>query len=454
MWLPLLVFWAVVQILKPLLHRQNAPTTIRISHLSLHLSTTALNSLPPFILRCIPQLTRDTKGGTVRRLSSIWDAGAVAAVAGIAVAQGVLLWAAVKGGAALWASLARSEAPANVMTLARRAAIPLESTAFSAGSAPPSDGLLLRPLIPGLTTPLSTLPMLLLALFVSQAWHELGHALAAASEHIPLVSTGIHLYLFLPTFYVSLPAPASTASQSPLTNLRITSAGVWHNLGMAGAVWLLSNEGGGASRWMLEKGAMDGVESGVKVVDVDKHSPLHSHLPPNSLITHLNDLELDSSDSPLSLWRSHLSRSSSATSVDDYSSLGWCLPSSSFSTSPDLPSSNCCASTSVTSASHSLCFEAASSSSSEPSFACLDPVPFFPPSETIPRRCLDQSSCLGAGDETVCARPASKEQVLRIGVAADDLGGEGRRTVIWQGDGRDVLRQGQLVSSAVKSNTC
>ncbi|CEQ39390.1 SPOSA6832_00924 [Sporobolomyces salmonicolor] len=452
MWLPFLVFWAVVQILKPLLHCQNGPVAIRISGLSLHLSTTSLNSLPPFLLRGVPQITRERKGGTVRRLSWIWDAGAVAAVGGMAVAQGVLLWAAVKGGTALWASLATSEATSYAMNLAKRAEIPLDSTSFSTGSAPPSDGLLLRPLllrlfqyhlvdfmmhIPGITTPLSTLPMLLLAL-----------------EHIPLLSTGIHLYLFLPTLYVSLPASTPATSQSPFTDLRVASAGVWHNLGMAGAVWMLSDEGGGVSRWMLEKGAMDGVDSGVTVVEVDEHSPLHSHLPPNSLITHLNDLELDSSDSPLALWRSYLSRPSPSTSVEDYTNLGWCLPSSSFSASPDLPNSNCCASTPVNSASHSLCFEAASPSSSEPFFACLDPVPFFPPSETIPRRCLDQSSCLNAGDETVCARPASKEQVLRIGVAADDTDGDGRRTVIWQGDSQDVLRQGQLGSFVLKSNTC
>ncbi|GAA5960555.1 hypothetical protein JCM21900_002840 [Sporobolomyces salmonicolor] len=322
MWLPFLVFWAVVQILKPFLHCQNGSVGIRISSLSLHLSTTSLNSLPPFLLRCIPQMTRERKGGTVRRLSWIWDAGAVAAVGGMAVAQGVLLWAAVKGGTALWASLATPEATTYAMNFAKRAEVPLESTSFSVGSAPPSDGLLLRPLIPGITTPLSTLPMLLLALFVSQAWHELGHALAAASEHIPLLSTGIHLYLFLPTLYVSLSAPAPATSQSPFTDLRVASAGVWHNLGMAGAVWMLSDEGGGVSRWMLEQGAMDGVESGVTVVGVDEHSPLHSHLPPNSLITHLNDLELDSSDSPLSLWRSYLLRPSSGTSFEDYTNLG------------------------------------------------------------------------------------------------------------------------------------
>ena len=42
-----------------------------------------------------------------------------------------------------------------------------------------SDSLLIKPVIPGWTSPLSDLPAFLLSFFVIQSFHELGHALSA-----------------------------------------------------------------------------------------------------------------------------------------------------------------------------------------------------------------------------------------------------------------------------------
>ncbi|KAL8292422.1 hypothetical protein RQP46_001034 [Phenoliferia psychrophenolica] len=100
-------------------------------------------------------------------------------------------------------------------------------------------------MIPGVTLPLSSLPLLILALFVAQSFHELGHALAAACESIPLLSTGVHLWVALPTFYVSLP---SATQSSPTSELRIATAGVWHNLILVAFYWLLSEQGAALGR--------------------------------------------------------------------------------------------------------------------------------------------------------------------------------------------------------------
>lgn len=77
--------------------------------------------------------------------------------------------------------------------------------------------------------------------------------------------------------------------------------------------------------------------------------------------------------------------------------------------------------------------------------ACLNPLPYFPPSKKIPPRCLDTSNCeeLDVG----CARPIDGEKVLRIGVSGEigrsDESGERSRTIVWQGDWKGVLEQGK-----------
>ena len=91
------LFW----ILLHLLHRPTTPlpttshppqTTLTLSHLSLHLSTTAFNDLPARLLRPFGK----------RTLRNVWDLGALVGVVGIAGAQVVLVWAAWRGLGTLW----------------------------------------------------------------------------------------------------------------------------------------------------------------------------------------------------------------------------------------------------------------------------------------------------------------------------------------------------------------
>lgn len=88
------------------------------------------------------------------------------------------------------------------------------------------------------------------------------------SEYVPILSTGLHLYIILPTFYVSLP----DTSPSKFSDLRIATAGVWHNLVLVLVVLGLSEKGIGIGKYFEKIGFKD-VEGGLLVVSIDSVSP-------------------------------------------------------------------------------------------------------------------------------------------------------------------------------------
>ncbi|GAA5992205.1 hypothetical protein JCM10908_001819 [Rhodotorula pacifica] len=343
--------------------------------------------------------------------------------------------------------------------------------------------------------------MLVTGLAVSQVWHEAGHALAAAAEGIPLLSCGIKLYFLLfPTFYVELESPAAAASSSflatrscaatALTDLRIATAGVWHNVVLAAAVWVLAGGDGGGSDSSTDGvaerswggglgvgtragealGLWERMEEGVVVTAVNSGSALARHLPLGARITHLDDFELDISDAASSgssrrrsgtvaLWTRYLSSPSSvkagdATVLGGYDNLGWCLDQGLFSESVQ---TGCCASkgSNITAdaSSGGLCFHADSPIRQ----ACLDPLSLnldaYSESAHQAARCVDTATCSTAGagrGGTLCARVAEEEEVVRIRVALPDAAGagdrderrnRGGRTVWWQGPRVGVLHQ-------------
>lgn len=62
--------------------------------------------------------------------------------------------------------------------------------------------------------------------------HELGHALAAAREDVQLFGLGILVAFIIPIAYVHISSEQLTSL--PLKNqLRITCAGIWHNIVLA-----------------------------------------------------------------------------------------------------------------------------------------------------------------------------------------------------------------------------
>ncbi|BGO94930.1 Microtubule bundling protein [Rhodotorula toruloides] len=326
----------------------------------------------------------------------------------------------------------------------------------------PTQGLIIRPAIPGLTTSLSGLPVLFGSLLVAQSFHELGHGLAAAAEQIPLLSTGFRLFLLVfPTFHVEV---ASDFDVSPLTDLRISSAGVWHNVLLASMAWTWSDAGAGLTNWMGRAlGIWDTLDEG--------HSPLAPHLATGMLIDHIDDLELDAatarSADPARLWHDHLS---SSNPLDRYQNLGWCLDADLFSTSDG---AECCNKPNLDGMSPSggpataerlLCFEALTEPPNQPrSQACLDPLPLLPPTSPsdIPPRCFDDQSCrsLQGGSKTICGRISEDEHVVRLGVRNTSSaevgggGGEDSRTVLWQGSRQRLLHDGLSSSHGYQPKT-
>nr|SVE75835.1 EOG090X08FA [Daphnia hispanica] len=92
-----------------------------------------------------------------------------------------------------------------------------------------NEEAILQPVVPGVNLPSSDLPYYLITLLVCTVFHEIGHAVAAASEQIPLVSFGLIVWLVVPAAFVELPTK-EVNSLSPREQLKIYCAGVWHNI--------------------------------------------------------------------------------------------------------------------------------------------------------------------------------------------------------------------------------
>lgn len=173
-------------------------------------------------------------------------------------------------------------------------------------------------------------------------------------------------------------------------------------------------------------------------------SPLYPLLSSSTIITHLNDVELDSTDEPIDRWTHYLSHDR-REKEDDYDTLGYCLPLSSFTAPIAESHDECCFGTTIDAAQHPLCFSTSTiattastpTQSDSNSAACLSALSFFPPSVTIPPRCLDNRSCERG---LLCARMSDFEQVLMIGIKQE--GEEMGRVVVSQGDRRNVFRDG------------
>ncbi|CAH1756094.1 2253_t:CDS:10 [Entrophospora sp. SA101] len=153
------------------------------------------------------------------------------------------------------------------------------------------DHQVFTPVIPGITLPISHLAYYLIALLVCGMIHEAGHAISAINESLHIKSTGIFLYVLYPGAFVNLPL-RTIKTLSPIRQLRIICAGVWHNAIIFLLGTLLLNIGvikilSSATAWK----SVDGI--GVNVVEVEKDTPLHNFLMPSSLITKLDDYDLN-----------------------------------------------------------------------------------------------------------------------------------------------------------------
>ncbi|XP_066595263.1 membrane-bound transcription factor site-2 protease [Prorops nasuta] len=84
-------------------------------------------------------------------------------------------------------------------------------------------------LLPGVNMPFNEIGYYTITLGICSIVHEMGHALAAAKEDVQLFGLGVFIVFFIPIAFVRISSEQLAAL--PLKNqLRVTCAGVWHNL--------------------------------------------------------------------------------------------------------------------------------------------------------------------------------------------------------------------------------
>ncbi|XP_071136525.1 membrane-bound transcription factor site-2 protease-like [Mytilus edulis] len=92
----------------------------------------------------------------------------------------------------------------------------------------PVDQQVLTPVMPGINLPISQMSYYLLTLLVCGILHEVGHAIAAVREQVRVNGFGLFIFILYPGAYVDL-STEHLQAVSPLRQLRIYCAGVWHN---------------------------------------------------------------------------------------------------------------------------------------------------------------------------------------------------------------------------------
>ncbi|XP_068633948.1 membrane-bound transcription factor site-2 protease [Battus philenor] len=125
----------------------------------------------------------------------------------------------------------------------------------------------IKGVLPGVNIPASDFWVYFLAIGMSSVFHELGHALAAAQEDVPLLAVGVYVFAIIPIAFVQLNTEHLN-SLAITKRLKIYCAGVWHNIALAFTAMLLF-----FSAPILFSIAYE-TDIGVKIVDITEGSPL------------------------------------------------------------------------------------------------------------------------------------------------------------------------------------
>ncbi|XP_055691802.1 membrane-bound transcription factor site-2 protease [Lutzomyia longipalpis] len=122
-------------------------------------------------------------------------------------------------------------------------------------------------LVPGVTLPLDELHYYLGTLLVSSVVHELGHAVAAVLEDVPVLGFGVRVYFFLPVALTELNSDQLNGLRV-WRKLRVLCAGVWNNLTLGLVALLLLQSSMPILGWFYH------INRGVYVTEIEKKSPL------------------------------------------------------------------------------------------------------------------------------------------------------------------------------------
>ncbi|KAI0368501.1 hypothetical protein BV20DRAFT_1022387 [Pilatotrama ljubarskyi] len=366
------------------------------------------------------RLAKSTASRSVLQL--VYDVGTVLGVLGILGSVLLLVWTTAQLASSLYTRSVDRNLPSNSGAHHKRSVDEDANSALHEAHAAPA----LQLIIPGLTTPLHHLPLLLVALLTTQVIHECGHAVAAALDSIPLTSAGLGLTLILPSAFVAFPTE-ETESLPPRSRARLISAGAFHNLlfwlALGAAAWLPTSE----LAWPL-LGYRDVSQYGRAVLAVDQGSPLYGYIPVGAVIYKVGDETLASQEGAARRWESLMSASQDSS----MSSLGWCAEEAWFSAQD----SSCCTARSTAVASSS-CFVAIGEVYTE---RCVDPLRFLQPARTDNvRRCTSATEC---GHSQLCLRPRSDQELVSLTMHMPpwwEQKGDSERTVVWQGDRSEIL---------------
>ncbi|KIL62786.1 hypothetical protein M378DRAFT_25376 [Amanita muscaria Koide BX008] len=413
--LAVLLFWSLLHGIRHILNRPSrgavlpwnlnktrrfSSSTIQLSlhHVHLQVQTTACNTLHD---RFIHLLT--SKGNRKYKiwLSSLYKIGYYFAILGMAAATIILFWT-------CWLLLYKisSRSPFTVTTHLNKRHNP---GSISQSQVWPT----ITPLIPGITVPLSDLPIIICAVFVSQIIHELGHAIAAATENVSIQSIGASLTLIIPSASVAF----TFDGLSPRSRSLIVSAGPFHNLVFWLVLALVARIN--LTQYFWRFAYQDITDKGRIIINVSHDSALGEYLYPGSLITHINDTPLNSIGVSDDLW-GVISQDSQANDV-----AGWCVDQVAFS-----KSQSCCF-RNMSEAYPLSCFRATEESSSV--YGCIDPLPPLTSSNSSVR-CTRNSPC---SPSFICTHPDEREQLWRLTVFHPE---KEQNIILWSGSLEEVQR--------------
>ncbi|XP_060653542.1 membrane-bound transcription factor site-2 protease [Drosophila nasuta] len=147
-------------------------------------------------------------------------------------------------------------------------------------------------LLPGVNLPLQEIGYYIATLVMCTLLHELGHALAAVLEDVPVTGFGFKLYYCLPLAYTELSHDHLNGLRW-FRKLRILCAGIWNNFLFAGFCYLL------ISTMSITMSPFYILNEHVIVTELSLKSPLRGDrgLQLDNVVTHLNDCPVRNEDS-------------------------------------------------------------------------------------------------------------------------------------------------------------
>ncbi|KAG6918082.1 hypothetical protein DXG01_016534 [Tephrocybe rancida] len=377
-------------------------TTVVLKGLHLRISTTYWNLSHDLLST---SLKNGRIAGLNRVVKRLYDLGTVMGLIGMLAALGFLLTtggvSAVSLANKLWGSTAHTPStPSEVVGALSKRSV----DAAPGGPEAHTSSSFIKPIIPGVTVPLSHLPVILAAVFLAQIVHELGHAIAAAIEALPILSAGASFTLVVPSAFVTF-SNAALDSLTPRARARVVAAGPFHNIILWCLLALIGYTRLGDIFWFV--GYRDISAHGKVVVDVDavsshseplsaqterswQQSPLYGYLPLGSVITALDDTLLGSQNA----------------SYDGSKTPGF------------------------------SCFVSLDSSTTK---GCLDPLPILG-HVTAAKRCTTDIQC---SETSQCIKPAATEHLLRLTVHRPS-GEGGPEVILWSGPAEEIWEEVSL----------